>query len=52
MGFFKAITEGAPVEVSVDDGLKAVVLGLAAQASALDGKAMRITRGGFGFEPA
>lgn len=52
MGFFKAITEGSPVEVTVDDGLKAVVLGLAAQASALEGKTMRITRNGFGFEPA
>jgi hypothetical protein len=52
LGFFKAITEGALVEVTVDDGLKAVVLGLAAQASALEGKAMRITRDGLSFEPA
>ncbi|MHA7879734.1 MAG: Gfo/Idh/MocA family protein [Saccharospirillum sp.] len=50
VGFFKAITEGAPVEVTVEDGLKAVVLGLAAQQSASTGLAVRITHQGYGFE--
>ncbi|GGX71191.1 Gfo/Idh/MocA family protein [Saccharospirillum salsuginis] len=50
LGFFKAVTEGAPVEVTVEDGLKAVVIGLAAQQSAATGQAVRITDGGFSFE--
>jgi len=48
-GFYKAVTEGAPVEVSIDDGLKAVVLGLAAQESIKTGQAMTITNNGFTF---
>ena len=52
LGFFKAITEGAPVDVTVEDGLKAVVLGLAAQHSARSGQAVRLTNQGYSFEPA
>ncbi len=49
LGFYKAVTEGAPVQVSIDDGLKAVVLGLAAQESIKTGQAMTITNNGFTF---
>lgn len=49
-GFYNAVSNGAAVEVSVDDGLRAVVIGLAAQHSAKTGKAMRITDDGFSFE--
>lgn len=52
IGFRKAVLEGAPVDVTVEDGLKAVVIGMAAQAAIEQGKAMRITEGGFGFEVA
>ena len=47
--FFKVITQQAPVEVSLEDGLKAVVLGLAAQHSAETGQAVNITEGGYSF---
>lgn len=49
LGFYKAVTEGTAVEVSIDDGLKAVVLGLAAQESIKTGQAMTITNGGLSF---
>ena len=49
-GFFKAVTEGAAVDVTVDDGLRAVVIGMAAQHSAKTGKAITITDDGFSFE--
>ncbi len=49
LGFYRAITENSPVEVSVDDGLKAVVIGLAAQHSAATGRAVKITDGGLAF---
>ena len=49
IGFYKAIVEGAAVEVSVDDGLKAVVIGMAAQHSAATGKAVKMTEEGFNF---
>lgn len=51
LGFFKAITEVKPVEVTAEDGLKAVVIGLAAQHSAATGKAVRITENGYSYEP-
>ena len=48
-GFFKAITEGSAVDVSVDDGIKAVILGLAAQESARTGKAIEIIDSGLSY---
>lgn len=50
LGFYKAVTEGATVQVTVEDGLKAVILGLAAQESIKTGKAMSITEGGLAFQ--
>ncbi|MFQ3230138.1 Gfo/Idh/MocA family protein [Reinekea sp.] len=49
LGFYKAVTEGASVDVSIDDGLKAVVLGLAAQESVKTGQAMTISNNGLSF---
>ncbi|HSG03235.1 MAG TPA: Gfo/Idh/MocA family oxidoreductase [Marinobacterium sp.] len=49
LGFFRAITEGATVDVSVEDGIKAVVLGLAAQESAKSGRAVEIVDSGLGY---
>ena len=43
--FYNAITHGAPIEVSLTDGLKAVVIGLAAEYSAMTGEAVDLTRG-------
>ena len=48
-GFFEAITQGSKVDVSLEDGIKAVVLGLAAQDSAQSGKVAEITEGGFSY---
>ncbi|MFP6582929.1 MAG: Gfo/Idh/MocA family oxidoreductase [Candidatus Hydrogenedentota bacterium] len=48
-GFYRAITEGTPVGVSVDDGLKAVVIGLAAQHSAEMGKTVTLSEDGLSF---
>lgn len=50
IGFRQAVLESGEIDVSMDDGLKAVVLGMAAQASIEAGRAMRITEGGFAFE--
>jgi len=52
VGFRRAILEGAPVEVSMDDGLKAVTIGMAAQAAIEQGRAMVMTNDGFAFEAA
>ena len=49
MGFFKAVTEGAQVEVSVEDGLRAVVIGMAAQESIRTGQVVYVIDHGFGF---
>lgn len=49
LGFFHAITKQSPVDVKVEDGLKAVVIGLAAQHSAATGQAVNITASGFSF---
>jgi len=49
LGFYNAVTAGAPVEVSIEDGLKAVVLGLAAQESIKTGQAMTISNNGLTF---
>jgi myo-inositol 2-dehydrogenase/D-chiro-inositol 1-dehydrogenase len=40
--FRRAVIEGAPVEVTVEDGLKAVVIGLAAELSAREKRAVAI----------
>lgn len=49
LGFFKAITEAGEVDVTVNDGIKAVILGLAAQESARSGRAIEITEGGLSY---
>ncbi|MDB4837920.1 Gfo/Idh/MocA family oxidoreductase [Marinomonas sp.] len=50
LGFFNAITENTPVDVTLEDGLKAVVIGLAAQHSSQTGQAIHLTDDGFSFE--
>lgn len=49
-GFYKAVTEGAAVDVTVEDGLRAVVIGMAAQESIRMGQAINITDNGFSFQ--
>lgn len=49
LGFYKAITENAPVDVSIEDGLRAVVIGLAAQQSAKTGLSVTLTDNGFSY---
>jgi predicted dehydrogenase len=48
-GFFNAITQKGKVDVSIEDGLKAVVLGLAAQESARTGRAIEIIDDGLSY---
>jgi predicted dehydrogenase len=48
--FRDAVLSGKSPEVSVMDGLKAVVIGMAAQESITTGKAMTITESGYSFE--
>ncbi len=49
LGFYKAITEQGPIDVSIEDGLRAVVIGLAAQHSAKTGQSVTLTDNGFSF---
>jgi len=42
LGFHRAVTRGAKVEVTLEDGLKAVTIGLAAEKSARTGKAVAL----------
>lgn len=42
LGFQQAVLEGAPVKVTVEDGLKAVVIGLAAEQSIREKRAIEI----------
>lgn len=49
VGFYKAVTEGGEVDVSVEDGLRAVVIGMAAQESIRTGQTVSITDDGFSF---
>jgi myo-inositol 2-dehydrogenase / D-chiro-inositol 1-dehydrogenase len=42
LGFLAAMLEGAAIEVTLEDGLKAVRMGLAAEESARTGKAVRL----------
>ncbi len=48
-GFYRALTVGGQVEVGVDDGLKAVVIGLAAQHSAKTGSSVKLSADGLSF---
>lgn len=50
LGFQAAILGNSPVEVGIEDGLKAVVMGMAAQESARTGQAVDITDDGYGFD--
>lgn len=50
LGFQDAILGNSPVEVGIEDGLKAVVMGLAAQESAQTGRAVEITDEGYSFD--
>lgn len=52
LGFYQAVVEGATVDVSVDDGLRAVVIGMAAQHAIISGKTVVMTDGGFNFKEA
>jgi predicted dehydrogenase len=42
LGFRRAVLEAGPVEVSVDDGLKAVAIGLAGERSIAEGRAVTL----------
>lgn len=42
LGFYRAVSERAPVEVTLADGLKAVAIGLAAERSAKEGRAIEL----------
>ena len=50
LGFQKAMRGEGEVEVTLEDGLRAVVMGMAAQQSAATGQAVMIADEGFGFE--
>ena len=50
VGFRRAVLEGGKVDVSVEDGLRAVVIGMAAQASIERGAAVTLTQDGFAFD--
>jgi myo-inositol 2-dehydrogenase / D-chiro-inositol 1-dehydrogenase len=43
VGFHRAVTQGGNVDVTLDDGLKAVLIGLAAEKSARTGKAIALS---------
>jgi predicted dehydrogenase len=47
--FLQVLRSGGPVEVSLTDGLKAVVIGLAAEHSAQSGEAVDLTQGPWGL---
>ena len=49
VGFYNAVAEGAVVDVTVEDGLRAVVIGMAAQESIRTGRAVEIIDDGFSF---
>ncbi len=50
LGFQQAILGNAPTEVGIEDGLKAVVMGMAAQESARTGRAVAITDAGYDYD--
>ena len=52
LGFKRAIEAAGPIEVSVEDGLKAVVIGMAAQLSAQHHQAVALFDGGLDFKLA
>jgi predicted dehydrogenase len=47
-GFFRAVTAGGKVEVTVEDGVKAVLIGHAAELSAREGRAVAMDKVGYG----
>ena len=49
LGFYRAVIEGAAVQVTVEDGLRAVVIGMAAQESIRTGRVVSLAEDGFGF---
>ncbi len=49
VGFKAAIDSGAEVEVTIDDGLRAVALGMAGQTSAVNHQVMEMMDDGFAF---
>jgi len=50
LGFKQAVESGGPVEVSVEDGLKAVVIGMAAQMSAAHNQVVELFDEGLDFK--
>lgn len=48
-GFYKAVTEGGPVDVSVEDGLRAVVIGMAAQMAIAEGRTIALDEQALSF---
>ncbi len=48
-GFYSAVTEGEIVDVGVEDGLRAVVIGMAAQRAILSGETVRLSDEGLSF---
>lgn len=49
LGFYQAVTAGEKVDVSVEDGLRAVVIGLAAQLAITSGQTVHLSDDGFSF---
>ena len=49
VGFYKAVTEGAAVEVTVEDGLRAVVIGMAAQESIRTERVVYVSEHGMSY---
>lgn len=49
LGFYNAVTQGTAVDVTIEDGLKAVVIGKAAQQSIETGQSVTIYNNGLSF---
>jgi len=48
-GFYKAVTQGGGIDVSIEDGLRAVVIGMAAQHAIATEQCVRLSEDGFAF---